>query len=76
MSHKNKSKTITPDILQDAVKGAFIKLNPMYMIKNPVMFIVEVGFFITLVLSVFPNIFGDTGENVRVYNIFVSLVLL
>lgn len=75
MSHKNKSKTITPDILQDAVKGAFIKLNPMYMIKNPVMFIVEVGFFITLVLSVFPNIFGDTGENVRVYNIFVSIVL-
>ena len=60
MSRKNKSKTITPDILQDAVRGAFIKLNPMYMIKNPVMFIVEVGFFITLVLSVFPNIFGDT----------------
>ena len=39
--------------------GSFIKLNPRYMMKNPVMFVVEVGFFITLLLSFFPGLFGD-----------------
>ena len=51
MSKKQNTKFITPDILKGAVKGAFIKLNPRYMMKNPVMFVVEIGFFITLLLS-------------------------
>ena len=49
MSNKNdKKKLITKKIFNDAVKDSFIKLNPKYMIKNPVMFIVEIGFVITL----------------------------
>ena len=75
MSKKQNTKFITPDILKGAVKGAFIKLNPRYMMKNPVMFVVEVGFFITLILSVFPGLFGDTGANLRTYNAIVSAVL-
>ena len=42
MSKKQNTKFITPDILKGAVKGAFIKLNPRYMMKNPVMFVVEI----------------------------------
>ena len=75
MSKKQNTKFITPDILKGAVKGAFIKLNPRYMMKNPVMFVVEIGFFITLILSVFPGLFGDTGANLRTYNAIVSAVL-
>ncbi len=30
-----------------------------YMLKNPVMFVVEIGFLITLVLCFIPNMFGD-----------------
>lgn len=47
MSKKQNKKFITPEILRGAVKGAFVKLNPRYMMRNPVMFVVEIGCFIT-----------------------------
>ena len=50
MSKKQDKKLITPEILRQAIKGSFIKLNPRYMMKNPVMFVVEVGCFVTLIL--------------------------
>lgn len=76
MSKKNQ-KLITPEIFRQAVIGSFVKLNPAYMMKNPVMFVVEIGFFITLVLSIFPGLFGDfsNGSNPRAYNIIVCVVL-
>lgn len=76
MSKKNQ-KLVTPDIFRQALIGSFVKLNPVYMMKNPVMFVVEVGCFITLLLSFFPGLFGDvsTGTNLRLYNIIVCVVL-
>ena len=76
MSKKNQ-KLITPEIFRQAIIGSFTKLNPLYMMKNPVMFVVEVGCFITLILSFFPALFGDVsdGTNLRVYNIIVCVVL-
>ena len=53
MAKKEKTKFITPDIMKSSIIGAFQKLDPRYMIKNPVMFVVELGFFITLVLTIF-----------------------
>ena len=56
--------------------GSFQKLNPRYMMKNPVMFVVEVGCAIALVLSFFPNVFGDLAQsNLRTYNIIVCVIL-
>ncbi len=76
MSKKRNKKLITPEILRQAVIGSFVKLNPRYMMKNPVMFVVEVGFLITLVLSIFPGLFGDVSEtNLRAYNIVVCIIL-
>ena len=43
MAKKEKTKFITPDILKTSIIGAFQKLDPRYMIKNPVMFVVEIG---------------------------------
>ena len=76
MSKRNQ-KLITPQIFRQAVIGSFVKLNPAYMMKNPVMFVVEIGFFVTLVLSFFPGLFGDVsaGVNLRAYNIIVCAVL-
>ena len=65
MSKKRSQPLITPEILRGAVIGSFTKLNPRYMMKNPVMFVVEVGFFISLLLSFFPGLFGDVGNNLR-----------
>lgn len=76
MSKKNQ-KLMTPDIFRQAVIGSFSKLNPLYMMKNPVMFVVEVGCVITLLLSFFPNLFGDAAQdtNLRAYNSIVCGVL-
>ena len=54
MSKKRNQKLITPEIFRQAVIGSFVKLNPRYMMKNPVMFVVEIGFVITLILSFSP----------------------
>ena len=76
MSKKQTKKLITPEIFHQAVIGSFVKLNPRYMMKNPVMFVVEVGCFITLLLSFFPGLFGDIAtSNLRIYNIIVCVVL-
>lgn len=74
MISKNK-KILNQVILKSSIKGAFIKLNPAYMMKNPVMFVVEVGFTITLILSIFPNLFGTVQSSSQIYNIIVTLIL-
>ncbi|MDN6835249.1 MAG: potassium-transporting ATPase subunit KdpB [Lactococcus lactis] len=74
MISKNK-KLLNQEILKSSIKGAFIKLNPVYMMKNPVMFVVEVGFTITLILSIFPNLFGTFQSSSQIYNIIVTLIL-
>ena len=75
MSKHSKKQSITPEIFREALKGSFQKLNPRYMIKNPVMFVVEIGFFITLLLSFFPHLFGGEYAGLRVYNIIVAVTL-
>ena len=75
MSKNRKQTMITPEIMRQAVAGAFTKLDPRYMMKNPVMFVVEIGFVISLVLSFAPGLLGDTTPNARVYNSIVSAIL-
>jgi len=41
-----------PGILRQAAIGAFTKLNPRAMVKNPVMFVVEVGSVLTTALLI------------------------
>lgn len=76
MSKKQPKKILTPEILHQALIGAVNKLDPRYMIKNPVMFVVEVGFVITLLLPIFPGLFGDADPGLRTYNVVVSIILL
>lgn len=75
MSKKEKTKFITNDILASSIKGAFVKLNPRYMMKNPVMFVVEIGFVICTLLVFFPHLFHDEGNNLSLYNAIVALIL-
>lgn len=73
MSRKSKGN-ITSTILLEASKDAFKKLNPKLMARNPVMFVVEIGFVMTLLLSIFPSLFG--GDSDRGYNMAVSFILV
>ena len=38
-----------PKIVNSAIRASFVKLNPMTLVKNPVMFVVEVGAMLTTV---------------------------
>lgn len=75
MSKANKAKLITKDILASSIKEAFRKLNPRYMMKNPVMFVVEIGFIICVILIFFPHLFHDQGSSLRMYNSIVAIIL-
>lgn len=78
MSKKQQTtKFVTKDILKSSVIGALQKLNPKYMIKNPVMFVVEAGCVLTLIMTFFPSIFGDDASvgYLRTYNGIVCVIL-
>ncbi|HLO32995.1 MAG TPA: potassium-transporting ATPase subunit B, partial [Anaerolineales bacterium] len=45
-----KQTTYSPEIYQRAIADSFIKLNPRGMVRNPVMFVVEVGSVLTTAL--------------------------
>ncbi|WP_045053765.1 potassium-transporting ATPase subunit KdpB [Aliterella atlantica] len=62
-------------LYQNAVKQAFIKLNPRVMLKNPVMFVVYVGTIVTALLTIDPYLFGPHGNNLRLFNGLVTLIL-
>ena len=76
MRKKQNKKLLTPEILKQALIGSVKKLDPRYMIKNPVMFVVETGFLITLLLTIVPGLFGEGDTGLRTYNLIVSIVLL
>jgi K+-transporting ATPase ATPase B chain len=64
-------KLFDPAITKQAVKDSFVKLNPRTMIRNPVMFVVEVGSVLTTVLF-----FRDLGSSTANENVFAGLVSL
>ncbi|MEJ8547888.1 potassium-transporting ATPase subunit KdpB [Brevibacillus borstelensis] len=72
MSTQRKA-ALSKDLYKRALMESFRKLDPRVMWKNPVMFVVEVGFLITLLLAFFPTLFG--GQSEPGYNAAVSLIL-
>src|SRR5215469_4322152 len=50
-----------PEILKRASKESFVKLNPMLVAKNPVMFVVEVGAALTTVFVIRDAFTGASG---------------
>ena len=40
---KHNIKLFDPELVGVSIKQSFVKLNPALMIKNPVMFTVEIG---------------------------------
>jgi len=77
-STMKRKSLITSDILKYALGQSFVKLNPLIMIKNPVMFVVELGTFIVLLLTLFPSVFGaeaNFGFNLTVFIVLLFTVL-
>ncbi|WP_371747567.1 potassium-transporting ATPase subunit KdpB [Terribacillus sp. DMT04] len=49
------TRLFTKNMIKNAFVGAVVKLNPVYMVKNPILFIVELGFIITVLLAILPD---------------------
>src|SRR4249919_2053707 len=64
-------KLFDPAITTQAIKDSFVKLNPRTMVRNPVMFVVEVGSVLTTVLFV-----RDIGSSTANENVFAGMVSL
>ncbi|MBS1978937.1 MAG: potassium-transporting ATPase subunit KdpB [Bacteroidetes bacterium] len=69
-----KLKLLEPALVRTSVKKSFIKLDPRVMMKNPVMFCVEIGTVIMLVVSIYSFAFTDQGS--PAYNISIFFILL
>ncbi|SDY12956.1 K+-transporting ATPase ATPase B chain [Evansella caseinilytica] len=54
-----------------AIKDSFLKLNPLKMVKNPIMFVVETGFIITLFYTFF-----SPDPSLRPFHLAVAVILL
>ncbi|MCR8644946.1 potassium-transporting ATPase subunit KdpB [Paenibacillus sp. N1-5-1-14] len=70
----NRKSNMDGQIIGQALKESFFKLNPITMMKNPVMFVVEVGTFVVLLMTLLPNYFGT--EEAIGFNITVFIILL
>jgi K+-transporting ATPase ATPase B chain len=68
------NKLFEPALVQTALRESFIKLNPKVMLRNPVMFTVEVGTAIMLYMSIYS--FLHAGQGSFAYNFIIFIVLL
>lgn len=73
--HKNAS-LFAVELVRPALLEAFRKLNPVVLFRNPVMFTVEIGTLIMLVMSIYTLVSGDSSQGSFGYNFLVFLVLL
>jgi K+-transporting ATPase ATPase B chain len=70
-----RSETFNTDILVPALWQAVLKLDPRWMWRNPVMFVVEIGAVLTLLLTIDPHIFGGAAATSS-YNFIVTIILV
>lgn len=71
-SHQNT--LFEADQIKSAFKQSFVKLDPRMLVRNPVMFTVEVGTAVMLFVTVYS--FANKGQGSFGYNLAVFLILL
>jgi potassium-transporting ATPase ATP-binding subunit len=73
---RKQSRVSTKGLYLRAIKDAFVKLNPKYATRNPVMFLVWVGTIITTIATIDPYLFGRVpGKNLQLFNGLITAIL-
>jgi K+-transporting ATPase ATPase B chain len=73
---KNQNASLfQKDLVNQALKQSFIKLNPKILFRNPVMFTVEIGTFVMFVVCLW-ILSGNTTQGGFGYNFVIFLILL
>jgi potassium-transporting ATPase ATP-binding subunit len=76
MSSKSKKAGLFDKrFLKQALAQSFVKLNPAVMVKNPVMFTVEIGTLIMLVVSVITILNPESHQGSFIYNFTITFIL-
>lgn len=76
--NNTRKKAMSKEMVRQALRDSFTKLNPVLMMRNPVMFVVEAGTLVVLLMTLFPSYFGtegNTGFNVTVFVILLLTLL-
>ncbi|MBC8044488.1 MAG: potassium-transporting ATPase subunit KdpB, partial [Rhizobacter sp.] len=63
------------DLVGVALKESFVKLSPALMIKNPVMFTVEVGTLAMIIVTIVIAATGDRTQGSVLYNAIITVIL-
>ena len=74
MATKNMS-LFQKDLVQEALKHSITKLNPTIMIRNPVMFTVEIGTAVMFIVCLW-ILTGEKTQGSFAYNFIIFIVLL
>ncbi|MES2775893.1 MAG: potassium-transporting ATPase subunit KdpB [Bacteroidota bacterium] len=75
MSKNNNTRLFEPALMKEAFAQSFVKLNPRIMFRNPVMFTVELGTIVMLIVCIW-ILTGEQSQGSFIYNLIVFLVLL
>ena len=73
MKNKNHTSLFQREQVMESLKQSFVKLNPRIMVKNPIMFTVEVATLIMLVVTLYSA--THTSQGSFVYNLLVFVIL-
>ena len=68
------NKLFETALVKDALRHSFIKLNPKIMLRNPVMFTVEIGTAVMLGVCIW-ILTGEKAQGSFIYNFSIFLVL-
>lgn len=68
------NKLFQPALVQKALQQSFVKLDPRIMMRNPVMFTVEIGTLVMAFVTVYSV--DHVGQGAAGYNFFIFLILL
>jgi K+-transporting ATPase ATPase B chain len=75
MSKSNNKSLFQKDLVTEALKQSFIKLHPKVMVKNPVMFCVEIGTLVMLIVTI-GLLFNNNGsQGSFAYNLSILIIL-
>src|ERR1035437_2865778 len=72
---KRSTRLLEKDVVKDALKEAFIKYDPRLMMKNPVMFTVEIGTVVMLIVTIMTAFNGASGQGRFLYNLTITILL-
>ena len=73
-SNKRSNKLFEPALVKEALRQSFVKLNPAKLVRNPVMFTVEIGTAIMLIVCIWV-LAGEKSQGSFVYNFIIFLIL-